>query len=103
MEPYYTLDQAVRKFFPVGQVAKSCLRGAIKKGELKAVKPGAAFLVKESWLNEWLEQCHVNVNRPVSFSRSANPTNAMSGTSETERIERAQAASNRILKAHRRD
>ena len=68
--------------------------------------PAGKLLVTESGIAEMLKKCAVT-SRPDSYSKNAraepagakaSPASALSGSSETDRIAKAQAAANIILK-----
>ena len=95
-----SLARAVEWFFDDTPITVSTLRNAIRKGKLKASKVERKLLVTESWLAEWLDRCRVQANNPtlpVSGRRQA----ALSGSSETERVARAQACASDLM-THKR-
>ena len=107
VEPHYTLREAVARFFPGGQLTVSSLRREIIRGRLHATMPAGKLLVTESDIAEMLKSCAV-VSRPTSSSKNAHakpagakasPANEPCGSSKMERIAKAQAAANMILKA----
>lgn len=71
LEKHYTLQQAVRAFFPDGPVTVSTLRTAIKKRKLQATMPEGKLLVTETWLAEWLNRCRVAVHPPRLWLKPA--------------------------------
>jgi hypothetical protein len=97
LEKHFTLEQAVREFFPDGPITVSTLRRAIKKGTLQATMPEGKLLVTERWLVEWLDRCRVAVNLPVSGSSPPSADVTPSGSSETDRNERALDAASATL------
>ena len=105
--PHYTLKEAVARFFPGGQLTVTSLRTEINKGRLQTILVAGKILVTESAIAEMLKSCAVG-SRPTSPSsiahastahEKASPESAPYGSSETERIAKAQAAANMILKA----
>lgn len=107
VERHYTLKEAVARFFPGGALTVTSLRTEINKGRLLATMPAGKILVTESAIAEMLKSCAVD-SRHTSSSKNArarqagekaSPENATSGSSETDRIAKAQAAANMILKA----
>jgi hypothetical protein len=92
LEPHYTLKEATEKFFPNGPLTAASLRNEIRKGRLQATMPAGKLLVTERALVEMLEQCRVRRNHHGFTSSVRNAAAARCGSSETERIGRAQAA-----------
>src|SRR5262245_27287196 len=99
LEPVYTLKQAAQKFFPDGTLTVTSLRNEIRKGRLRATMPAGKLLVTESALVEMLEACRVVVNRQDcgSSRQSRKEAAPLSGSSLTDRDERARDAANKIL------
>jgi hypothetical protein len=100
LEPMYTLQQAVERFFPHGPVTKSTLRNAIKKHMLQATRPEGKLLVTETWLVEWLDRCRVQGSSPISNVSERHQAHSY-GSSETERIASAQAAAWAVMMRRR--
>ena len=106
VEPHFTLKEAVARFFPGGTLTVTSLRTEIAKGRLLATKPAGKILVTESAIAEMLKSCVVASRRTLSSRNAharpagerASPASATFGSSETERIAKAQAAANMILK-----
>lgn len=101
LDAVYTLKQAAEKFFPNGPLTAASLRNEIRKGRLQATMPAGKLLVTERALVGMLERCRVHRNHPDSFSNMRSAAGTPCGSSEMERIERAQAsisATERMLK-----
>jgi hypothetical protein len=92
VEPHYTLKQAAEKFFPNGPLTAGSLRNEIRKGRLQATMPAGKLLVTERALVEMLERCRVNRSRQDSFSNAPSAVANRCGSSERDRVERAQAS-----------
>jgi hypothetical protein len=97
LEKHYTLQQAVREFFPDGPITVSTLRSAIKKQKLQATMPEGKLLVTETWLVEWLTRCRVAVHLPDCGSSPPTAAEAAPGSSKTERTARALDAAQATL------
>ena len=93
------MRQAAARFFPEGPVKVATLRNAVRKGLLRAVMLEGKLLVTEAAIEEWVERCRVVPNRRDSGSSPPSAGATPYGASETERIARAQAALNTMLKA----
>ena len=91
VEAVYTLKQAAEKFFPGGPLTAASLRNEIKKGRLQATMPAGKLLVTETAIAEMLERCRVQTSNPILRASEHRPVGSF-GSSETERIARAQAA-----------
>jgi hypothetical protein len=91
VERHYTLREAVERFFPNGPLTVASLRSEIKKGRLRATMPAGKLLVTETAIAGMLEQCRVLANNLISHGNEHRPA-LSSGSSETERSARAQAA-----------
>jgi hypothetical protein len=98
LEKHYTLEQAVRLFFPEGPITVSTLRSAIKKQKLQATMPEGKLLVTEAWLAEWLDRCRVAANLPVCGSSPASADDPERGSSLMARNDAALAAARLILR-----
>jgi hypothetical protein len=104
VEPHFTLAEAVERFFPGGGITVRSLRTEIKEGRLSVIEVAGKFLVSERALAEMLEKCrcHVADKRHDSTCGSADLHAAMSGRSETERLELARVAASTILNARKK-
>jgi hypothetical protein len=102
VEPHYTLRQAVAKFFPGGPLTVASLRNEIQKGRLRATMPAGKLLVTETAIAEMLEKCRVQASSHTSLA-SERHRESSSGSSETERIERAQAAASAVITRQRNE
>jgi hypothetical protein len=96
VEPVFTLKQAVEKFFPNGPLTVASLRHEIRKGRLQATMPAGKLLITERALVEMLERCRVQPSNRI-LSASERLAACSSGSSETERIARAQAAASALM------
>ena len=97
LEKHYTLEQAVRLFFPDGPITVSTLRNAIRKQRLQATMPEGKLLVTEAWLAEWLDRCRVAENLPACGSSQVGANDPGLGSSLMERNDAALAAARLIL------
>jgi hypothetical protein len=102
VEPVYTLKQAVEKFFPDGPLTVASLRHEIRKGRLQATMPAGKLLITERALVEMLERCRVQPSNPILPASELRP-GPLSGSSETERIARAQAAASALMTKKRNE
>lgn len=85
LEPTYSLNQAVAKFWPDGPLTISTLRTAIRHGRLCAYKVEGKLLVTETALTDWLQSCRVAVNLPDCGLNQPTAGERRPGTSLTER------------------
>jgi hypothetical protein len=102
VEPHYTLRQAVAKFFPGGPLTVASLCNEIQKGRLRATMPAGKLLVTETAIAEMLEKWRVQASNHTSLA-SERHRESSSGSSETERIERAQAAASAVITRQRNE
>jgi hypothetical protein len=95
VEPHYTLQEAVDRFFPGGHITVRSLRTEIRKGRLRVTEVAGKFLVTERALVEMLEACR-RCPAPEShrgfISNDDDPRGAAPGLSETDRLKHAQDA-----------
>jgi hypothetical protein len=94
VEPHYTLQEAVERFFPGGHITVRSLRTEIKKGRLQVSEVAGKFLVSESAIARMLEACACRErDRPQDCTSSAaHRRDTMFGSSEMERLASARAA-----------
>jgi hypothetical protein len=95
VETYYTLTEAVERFFPGGHITVRSLRTEIKKGRLRVSEVAGKFLVSESAIAEMLEisqPCRADKSHQGSISVDESPRAKTLGSSETERLELARDA-----------
>jgi hypothetical protein len=99
VEPHFTLQEAVERFFPGGHVTVRSLRTEIKKGRLCITEVAGKFLVTERAIAEMLEKCRCLVEQKLqdSTSGSGHIHARTSGTSETERLGLARGVASTIL------
>src|SRR5262245_59253611 len=100
VEPHYTLQEAVERFFPGGHITVRSLRTEMRKGRLCVTEVAGKFLVSETAIAEMLERCRtcrVQGNDRASISRSGERLDTMYGSSETARLESARAAARTTL------
>ena len=105
VEPHYTLQEAVDRFFPGGAITVRSLRTEIRKGRLRVTEVAGKYLVSERAIAEMLESCKlclVQEKLPDSNSVAAASIGRQSGTSGMERIASAQAAAQLIFAAHKK-
>jgi hypothetical protein len=76
VETYYTLIEAVERFFTGGHITVRSLRTEIKKGRLRVSEVAGKFLFSESVIAEMLEAsqpCHAHESRQGSISNDESP------------------------------
>lgn len=79
----YPLQEAAKRFFPLGGVTKTTLRDAIARGELSAERIGRQYFVTAEYIAKWREHCRVKPKVPGSGSDQPPTGGPRPGTSKT--------------------
>ena len=104
VEPHYTLQEAVDRFFPGGHVTVRSLRTEIKKRRLHVTEVAGKFLVSESAIARMLEACACREpDKLRAYISSGESRRARTyGSSATERLASARAAIETTFEAQRK-